>query len=69
MKKLAFLPVPERCSYLGSNGRRCRAWARAETFYHGDSEIYTNRDVEAQWVRVAFCDKHMEPFQSSEKRG
>jgi hypothetical protein len=54
-----------KCSALNNTGRQCRNIAKYQTYYQGDDEIISKK--EPGWVRVYFCEKHIEDFKKKQK--
>jgi hypothetical protein len=48
------------CQALDANGRQCRRAAERSEKYHGDSEIYDYSSRRPMWVKVWFCDRHLD---------
>jgi hypothetical protein len=57
-----------RCSALSNQGRQCKATAKYKTYYHGDNEMRNFDDAEPSWVRVYFCEKHIDNFKKKKAK-
>lgn len=49
-----------RCAALDKDGKQCRQKGTHIEDYHGDGELYWYNDPEPQWVRIRFCDNHVD---------